>query len=244
MSTPLSRQMDQMADAQEWRERAQAAEVEVERLREVVAGELAYRHTVEAQVVELSAQANQLEREAGAAQDENQRLRVDVDHELGLRWLAQMSASEAYAKRDCLLSDLRVLRAKLDDWAAQRDYVERAEQAEGQCEAVSKECIRLQEKLAEAEAARKEMFEAAEQYRIDWKRAEAEIERLREQSCRWYRADGGFDVLAPEEVTERRKRAAVEIERLREALSEIVVLDSQPPSEVLRIARAALEPKP
>ena len=33
MSTPLSRQMDQMADAQEWRERAQAAEVEVERLR-------------------------------------------------------------------------------------------------------------------------------------------------------------------------------------------------------------------
>lgn len=71
------------------------------------------------------------------------------------------------------------LRAKLDDWAAQRDYVERAEQAEGQCETVSKECIRLQEKLAEAEAARKEMFEAAEQYRIDWKRAEAEVERLR-----------------------------------------------------------------
>ena len=34
MSTPLSRQMDQMADAQEWRERAEAAEAETERLRE------------------------------------------------------------------------------------------------------------------------------------------------------------------------------------------------------------------
>ena len=32
MSTPLSRQMDQMADAQEWQERAEAAEAEVERL--------------------------------------------------------------------------------------------------------------------------------------------------------------------------------------------------------------------
>jgi chromosome segregation ATPase len=40
-----------------------------ERLGEVVEGELAYRHTVEAQVVELSAQANQLELEAGAAQN-------------------------------------------------------------------------------------------------------------------------------------------------------------------------------
>ena len=95
MDTPLSRQMDQMAEAQEWKERAEAAEAklsdwasrrdyvqradqaeaEVERLREVIAGELAYRHTVETQVVELSAQANQLEREAGKAQDEVARLR-------------------------------------------------------------------------------------------------------------------------------------------------------------------------
>ena len=135
MNTPLSRQMDQMADAQEWKERADQFMAELENwrsipavmrengfpkigdtpiavtasiallqeklaeLEEVVAGELAYRHTVEAQVVELSAQANQLEREAGAAQDENQRLR-----------------------------------AKLDDWASQRDYVERAEAAEAEVE--------------------------------------------------------------------------------------------------------------
>ena len=60
------------------RERDELLE-KVTQLEEVVAGELAYRHTVEAQVVELSAQANQLEREAGAAQDENQRLLALLD---------------------------------------------------------------------------------------------------------------------------------------------------------------------
>jgi hypothetical protein len=56
---------------------ARERKAEVERLREVVDAELAYRHTVEAQVIGLSAQANQLEIEAGTAQN----ALLQIDHE-------------------------------------------------------------------------------------------------------------------------------------------------------------------
>lgn len=43
----------------------------------------------------------------------------------------------------------------------------------------------------------------------------SELAALRESACRWYRADGAFEVLDPEEVIRRRKEAAASLESCR-----------------------------
>lgn len=113
------------------------------------------------------------------AEAEVERLRVDADHEQGLRWLAQMSASEAYAKRDCLLSDLSVMKARAERAeAALAAEEEKREQAEGQCETVSRECIRSQADVRMLQDAGEINAAHAVECQARAERAEAEVERL------------------------------------------------------------------
>lgn len=78
------------------------------------------------------------------------------------------------------------LSRQMDQMADAQEWKERAEQAEGQCEAVSRECIRLQEALAaerEAHAAHLAKHKTADSHDCaemeeEYQRARAEVERL------------------------------------------------------------------
>lgn len=83
------------------------AEAERDTLREVVEGEMAYRHTVEAQVAELSAQANQLERETGAAQDALAKA-ARGNGELRLRWTETLDFLKRCDTKDEIVSTGRL----------------------------------------------------------------------------------------------------------------------------------------
>ena len=69
----------------------------------------------------------------------------------------------------------------------------------------------LRSQLAATEAAEKRVAEL-----------EAEIERLRAEARRFYRADGSFVEMEPEQVVEQRRAAAALIEELAGALRDVL----------------------
>ena len=101
MSTPLSRQMDQMADAQEWKERAEAAEA---KLAEAEAAFIARETERDRLLRERRAEVERLKGVLGHAQTTLDKIGWELESsEVDRSWLA----SVAHIERDLCAAALR-----------------------------------------------------------------------------------------------------------------------------------------